>query len=59
MKKQVHFLTDPLTKKRARKVFERMGLDLSTGLNMYLHYVAVHGRIPFEPELPESGRKVR
>lgn len=56
MQSQIHFLADPLIKKRARKTFERMGLDLSAGLNMYLHYVAQHGHIPFEPELPSSGR---
>jgi addiction module RelB/DinJ family antitoxin len=59
MSDRINFRTDPLTKKRARNIFERMGLDLSTGLNVYLHYVAQHGHIPFEPELPGSGRSAK
>jgi len=54
---RIHFVTDPLTKKRARAVFERLGLDLSTGLNIYLHRVAQQGGIPFSVELPQTGRR--
>ena len=31
---RINVRTEPLTKKRARKVFERLGLDLSTGINI-------------------------
>lgn len=53
---RVNFVTDDVTKKRAQQVFTRLGLDLSTGLNIYLHRVAEHGGIPFPVELPATGR---
>lgn len=53
---RVNFVTDDVTKKRAQHVFSRLGLDLSTGLNIYLHRVAEHGGIPFCMELPGSAR---
>jgi len=56
---RIDLVTNPLTKKRSRKVFERLGLDLSTGINIYLHHVAHHGRVPFELKLPGRGGMVR
>ena len=53
MSTRVQLVTDKITKQRARKVFERLGLDLSTGINIYLHRVAEHGGIPFPVELPK------
>ncbi len=53
---RVNFMTDPTVKKRAQAVFERLGLDLSTGINLYLHQVSLHGGVPFPIELPQTGR---
>ena len=41
--------TDAATKKAAQSVFKRMGLDLSTGVNMYLTRVAQDKAMPFTP----------
>jgi len=39
--------TDVATKREAQRVFKRMGLDLSTGVNMYLSRVAQDKAMPF------------
>lgn len=41
--------TDAATKRVAQSVFKRMGLDLSTGVNMYLARVAQDKAMPFTP----------
>jgi len=41
--------TDAATKRAAQSVFKRMGLDLSTGVNMYLARVAQDKAMPFTP----------
>lgn len=41
--------TDSATKKAAQSVFKHMGLDLSTGINMYLTRVAQDKAMPFTP----------
>src|SRR3989344_8091506 len=41
--------TDAATKHKAQRVFKRMGLDLSTGVNMYLFRVAQDKAMPFTP----------
>ncbi len=37
------------TKKAASKVFANMGLDLSTGVKIFLHQVAIDQALPFTP----------
>lgn len=41
--------TDAATKRAAQLVFKKMGLDLSTGVNMYLARVAQDKAMPFTP----------
>lgn len=41
--------TDAATKRAAQLVFKRMGLDLSSGVNMYLARVAQDKAMPFTP----------
>ncbi|WP_225418480.1 type II toxin-antitoxin system RelB/DinJ family antitoxin [Lacticaseibacillus daqingensis] len=41
--------TDAETKEQARQTFEAMGMDLSTGINIYLKQVVREGRLPFTP----------
>lgn len=43
----VNVRTDVATKREAQRVFKRMGLDLSTGVNMYLSRVTQDKAIPF------------
>ncbi len=54
---------DAAIKKAANKVFARMGLDLSTGVNMYLTRVAQDKAMPFTPRTvngftPEQEAKI-
>jgi len=48
-KTTVNVRTDVSTKREAQRVFKRMGLDLSTGVNMYLSRVAQDKAMPFTP----------
>ena len=41
--------TNKQRKEKARKVFERVGLDLSSGVNLYLEKVIATQSIPFIP----------
>ena len=45
----VNVRTDVKTKREAQRVFKHMGLDLSTGINMYLSRVAQDKAMPFIP----------
>lgn len=38
---------DEKTKRKARKVFNKMGLDVSTGIKLYLARVAQDEKVPF------------
>ena len=37
------------TKRAARKVFAGMGMDLSTGVKLFLNQVVTEQRLPFQP----------
>ena len=54
MTTSIHIRTNEKTKKAAQKVFEKMGLDLSTGINLYLVQVINSKSIPFQI-LTENG----
>lgn len=41
--------TDQETEQLARDAFESMGMDLSTGINIFLHQVVNDGGMPFTP----------
>ncbi len=48
-KTTINVRTELKTKRAAQAVFKRMGLDLSTGVNMYLWRVAQDKSMPFTP----------
>ncbi len=48
-KTTINIRTEVSTKREAQRVFKRMGLDLSTGVNMYLARVAQDKSMPFTP----------
>jgi len=48
-KTTINVRTDAATKRSAQAVFKKMGLDLSTGVNMYLSRVAQDKAMPFTP----------
>lgn len=43
----ITFRTDEKTKKEAEKIFREMGLNMTTGLNLYLAMVVNEKQIPF------------
>ena len=40
---------DKKTKQKAQKVFKKMGLDMSSGVKLYLSHVVNTGSLPFTP----------
>ncbi|MBI4065686.1 type II toxin-antitoxin system RelB/DinJ family antitoxin [Candidatus Kaiserbacteria bacterium] len=48
-KTTINIRTELKTKRAAQSVFKRMGLDLSTGVNMYLSRVVHDKAMPFTP----------
>lgn len=48
-KTTISIRTNAATKRAAQKVFTKLGLDLSTGVNMYLARVAQDQAMPFTP----------
>jgi DNA-damage-inducible protein J len=45
----VQIRTERETKEKAVAIFKAMGMDLSTGINVYLKQVARDGGLPFTP----------
>jgi DNA-damage-inducible protein J len=43
----IHIRVDDSTKKSAKKIFKKMGLDMSTAIKLYLHQVVLTKGIPF------------
>ncbi len=44
----ISFRTDPTTKKDARELFESLGMDLSTAINVFLKQAIRENGIPFK-----------
>ncbi len=44
----IHIRINDSTKKSAQKVFAKMGIDMSTGIKLYLHQVILKQAIPFQ-----------
>lgn len=43
---------DSETKKQATKLFDSLGLDMSSAVNLFLHQCILRGGLPFSVELP-------
>lgn len=50
----VHIRVSDTTKEAVRKIFEKLGLDMSTAIKLYFHQVMLHKGLPF-PLLTENG----
>ena len=57
MNTQVNFRTNKRILSRADKIFEKMGLDRSTALNMFLNRVEAEQGLPFQPTI--NAKKIR
>ena len=49
---------DKKTKEKAKKIFSNLGLDMSSGVNLFLSQVVNTESIPFEPRT-ENGFTIR
>ena len=47
----INIRTNALTKKKAEKLFERLGLNMTTAINMFLNQSVIEDGIPFIPSL--------
>lgn len=45
----INIRTDKTVRDEAKKVFSKMGLSTSAGINIFLHQVAVEKGLPFTP----------
>ena len=43
---------DAEVKKQATSLFENLGLDMSTAVNLFLHQCVLRGGLPFSVEIP-------
>lgn len=44
-------------KKKANDLFELLGLDMSTAVNMFLHQCVLKGGLPFSVEVPQYSKE--
>lgn len=49
---------NPTVKKRAEDVLSRLGIPMSTAVNMYLNQISLTGGIPFAVALPKAPQSV-
>lgn len=49
---------NPSVKQRAEDVLSRLGIPMSTAIDMYLNQISLTGGIPFEVKLPKAPRSV-
>ena len=49
---------DSDVKKQASALFNRLGLDMSGAVNLFLHQCVLRGGLPFSVELPPYNQKV-
>ena len=51
----INIRIDPKVKKAAAKVFKDLGIDMSSGVNLYLNQVVHEKGIPFKPRRTVNG----
>ena len=44
-------------KQEATKLFSRLGLDMSSAVNLFLHQCVLHGGLPFAVEIPQYSKQ--
>ncbi|MEE1314198.1 MAG: type II toxin-antitoxin system RelB/DinJ family antitoxin [Faecalimonas sp.] len=49
---------NPTVKQRAEDVLSRLGIPMSTAIDMYLHQISLMGGIPFSVTLPKAPSSV-
>lgn len=54
---QTQIRINPTIKKEAMDLFDVLGIDLSTAVNMFLHQCIMRGGIPFSVEVPSYNKE--
>ena len=52
----IQIRTDIEVKAAADSIFNKLGITMSDGINIFLRQVNLHGGFPFEVKLPDSGQ---
>lgn len=48
---------DADVKKAATDLFDKLGLDMSSAVNLFLHQCVLHGGLPFAVKIPQYSQK--
>lgn len=56
---QLNIKVDKTTKEKAQKVFEELGINLTSAINLFLNQSVIEGGLPFKPstKLSANNRK--
>lgn len=54
---QTQIRINPKVKKEATELFQCLGLDMSSAVNMFLNQCILQGGIPFKVEVPNYNKK--
>ena len=49
---------NPIVKQRAEEVLSRLGIPMSTAIDMYLNQISLTGGIPFTVALPKASQSI-
>ena len=49
---------DTQIKQQSNALFDKLGLDMSSAVNLFLHQCILHGGLPFPVELPQYNQTV-
>ena len=49
---------DTQIKQQSNALFDKLGLDMSSAVNLFLHQCVLHGGLPFPVELPQYNQTV-
>ena len=55
----IQIRTDTEIKSAADSIFNKLGITMSDGINIFLRQVNLHGGFPFEVKLPESAQNTK
>jgi len=55
----IQIRTDAEVKSAADSIFNKLGITMSDGINIFLRQVGLHGGFPFEVKLPELAQNTK
>ncbi len=57
VRQQTQIRINPKIKKEATELFDALGIDMSTAVNMFLHQCIMRGGLPFNVEVPNYNKE--